>query len=331
MRRTRAIPRGGRAILAACTLGLAAAALGGCGGADSMVLVGGHKVDAADIDRDPISVLPGGVVMFGTLDAAAMFHSPYGGEVGGLIANLLPLGPESGFVASRDLSRIHGGVYAMQGADFCVVAQGTFDVDAIARAAASRAITVAGVPLVKSRYADSDLYTAGNVGFTVLTSHTVLSGNETGMRRALDRLRFGKLERSVPSWMIDLTATKGAAFAGAGDLASQPVADATARQVPFLAGMKVVRVLGNFQSPGINVAGTLSYQDADAAGRAAPALRNLQQLTQLMSLFTAWSYGAMPTPQIVQQGGDVAFTMAVDDQLVHSLLRLASDSVRPRG
>jgi hypothetical protein len=318
------------AVMAACC---AATMLGSsaCGGPDQAVLVGGHKVDAADIDRDPVAVLPGGVVVFGTLDGTAMFQSAYGADVSSVMTNVLPLGAESNFVPSRDVQRVMGGAYAMQGADFCFVVQGNFDVDAIQRAAAARTPTVAGVPMVRSRYAESDLYTVGNLGFTVLTSHTVLSGNETGMRRALDRLRFGKLERSVPAWMMDLAKTPGAAFTIAADLSSQAIAEATVRQVPFLAGMKLVRVIGNFQPPGVNVAGTLSYADADSASRAAPAMRNLQQLGQLLSLFTSWGLGAVPNPQIQQQNADVAFTMPIEDAFVHTMMRMAADSMRPRG
>ncbi len=329
----RAILRHVRRLAAAFALAGTALAGEGCSGADQAVLIGGKKVDPTEIDRDPVALLPGGIVVFGTLDGPSIFQSSYGGDLSGLIATVLPLGAESGFVASRDVQRVLGGAYAMQGADFCVVVQGNFDVDAIQRAAASRAVTIAGAPMVRSRYAESDLYTVGNLGFTVLTGHTVLSGNETGIRRALDRLRFGKLERSVPAWMVDLGKSPGAAFTVAGDLGTQAVADATARQVPFLVGLKLVRVIGNFQPPGMNVAGTLSYADADAAGRAAPVMRDLQRMTQMLSLFTSWGWGAVPTPQIQPQGADVAFTMPVEDAFVHTLLRMAADSMRtrPRG
>jgi hypothetical protein len=316
--------------LVALGLALASLAGAGCGGPDQAVLVAGKKLDASEIDRDPVAVLPGGMVAFATLDGPAMFQSAYGGDVAGLLANVLPLGAESNFVPSRDVQRVIGGAYSMQGADFCAVVSGNFDVDAIARAAAARTPTVAGVPMVRSRYAESDLYTVGNLGFTVITPHTVLSGNETGIRRALDRLRFGKLERSVPTWMLDLAKTPGAAFTIAGDLGTQVVAEATVRQVPFVAGMKLVRVVGNFQPPGVNVAGTMTYADADAAGRAAPTLKNLQQLAQMASLFTSWGWGAVPNPQIQQQGADVAFTMPVEDAFVHTMLRMATDSTKPR-
>ncbi|HSN98612.1 MAG TPA: hypothetical protein VLS89_09940, partial [Candidatus Nanopelagicales bacterium] len=170
----------------ALTAGLVAAGVSGCGGAaESLILVGGEPVDAATIDRDPLALLPSGIVMLSYLDAAALFQSSLGGEVDTLIHQLLPIGSESGFVPSRDVTRVHGGLYAMQGADFCAVLQGNFDPEAIRRSADSRALTVLGAPLVKTRYAGNDLYTAGNIGFVVLTRRTVLTGNETGMRRAL--------------------------------------------------------------------------------------------------------------------------------------------------
>ena len=56
----------------------------------------------------------------------------------------------------------------MQGADFCAVLQGRFDVPAIERAASARAATPSGVALVKTRYGDNDLYTVANVGSTSL-------------------------------------------------------------------------------------------------------------------------------------------------------------------
>ncbi len=77
-----------------------------------------EKIDATAIDRDPLAVLPSGAVMLGYLDAAAMFTSGLGGEVNQIVTSLLPLGPESNFVPSRDIVKVYGGLYAMQGADF---------------------------------------------------------------------------------------------------------------------------------------------------------------------------------------------------------------------
>jgi len=46
----------------------------------------------------------------------------------------------------------------------------------------------------------------------------MLLGNETGMRRALDRIRDGRVRREVPEWMTNLMANPQASMVFAGDL-----------------------------------------------------------------------------------------------------------------
>jgi hypothetical protein len=309
--------RARRSRLAVLVTALACALpLSGCAHEEeSVVLVGGDRVDATVIDRDPLALLPSGVLLVGYVDAASMFTTNSGTDVSRIARDLVPLGPEANFVPSRDVVRIFTGIYAMQGADFCSVVQGNFDVDRIRTAADARVATPRGTPLVKTRYAGNDIYTSANVGFVVLTSHSVLSGNETGMRRALDRIRFGKLERSITPWMVDLMLTPGASFAIAGDLTSQS-AGAAAQQLPFLNGLRLIRTIGNFKPPGINFAGTLTYADQQAANTGASTLQNLQSIAKLMSFFG----GSAPALQVGQQGSDVAFTYPVDDRTVHLLL-----------
>jgi hypothetical protein len=308
-----------RAALALVALALLSSAPG-CSGADEPILVAGQKVDALTIDRDPLALLPSGAVLVGYVDAASLFQSSLGNDVARTITSILPLGPESNFEPKRDVTRVFGGVYAMQGADFAAVVQGNFDPDAIRRAADARAITIAGAPLVKIRYAESDLYTAGNIGFVVLTTHTVLTGNETGIRRALDRLRFSKLERSIPSWIVDLMNTKNASIAVGGDLSGQGTTDAASKAMPFLQGVKTVRAVGNFQSPGVNVAGALTYPDAQSAQNASASLQKFQQITSIVSFFT--SLGGVTLPQVASQpnGSDVGFTTSIQEGTVRALL-----------
>jgi hypothetical protein len=279
----------------------------GCGGADeSLGLIGGQKVDATLIDRDPIALLPSGILLLGYVDAYAMFQSRWGADVAQVVVNLLPLGPESNFSPQRDVTRIYGGAYAMQGADFCAVVQGNFDPAAIQRAADARAITISGAPLVKSRYADNDLYTAGNVGFVVLTSHT-----------------------AVAPWMVDLLLTKNASMAFAGDLGSQPTVVAASQRLPFLGGLRTARIIGNFQAPGMNFAGSLTYGSPESAKSAEVSLKHVQQIAGLVSMFTAVGFGAtIPSPDVMQQGNDIAFTLKVDESFVRLLLRQAADMSR---
>jgi hypothetical protein len=318
--------RRGAAALVLCSLAFVPVTIG-CSGADqNLILVGGRQVDPATIDRDPVALLPSAPVMLGYLDAAAMFRSSLGPDVGNIITAVLPLGPESNFVASRDVTRIYSGVYAMQGADFCAVVQGNFDVASIRRAAEARTTVTSGVPLVRSRYAEMDLYTAGNVGFVLLTPHTALTGNETGMRRALDRLRTSALERSVPAWMLELVNTPNAAFALAGDISGQGAVDAATQNMPFLTGLQKMRAIGNFQPPGMNFAGSLTYADAQTATGGAAQLADLQKLTGFMSLLSSLGLmGPVPQMQIAQRNNDVAFTVPVDTSFARFLLGMLGD------
>ncbi len=302
----------------------------GCSGSEpEPTLAGGQAIDPALVERDPLAVLPGDPVLLGYLDAATLFQSSLGPDVEKIVTTLVPLGREANFVPSRDVSRVYGGVYAMQGADFCAVLQGNFDVDAIRRNAEARAQATSGQPLVKSRYAEMDLYTAGNVGFVILTPRAVLSGNETGMRRALDRLRKGKVERSLPAWMTDLVATPNAAFTLAGDMRGQGAVEATTQKMPFLTGLQKIRTVGNFQPPGMNFAGSLTYADAPSAAAGAGQLADLQKLTGFMSILSSFGLaGPPPTMQVQQRDNDLAFTLPVDAGFARFLLSMLGDVAR---
>ncbi|HVY45375.1 MAG TPA: hypothetical protein VHB21_05825 [Minicystis sp.] len=316
-------------LFAFAALALGAPAAGCAGAEEPFVLVGGHPVDAAQIDRDPEALLPGGVVLMTYVDAAALFKTPLGPDVAELVKSLLPLGAQAGFVPERDVVRVWGGVYALQGVDFCAVVQGTFDVAAIQKAADAHAVTAFGAPLVKSRYAGFDLYTAGNVGFAIVTGRTAIAGNETGMRRALDRLKRDKLERSVLPWMTGLARTPNASLALAADLVNQPAAEGAAKTLPFLLGLKRARVVGNFRRPGVNLAGALTYPDPQTAATAATQLKSANAVATLLSWIVAGAFGGtMPPIETKQAGSDVGFTMAVDENLVRGLLRAAAGVAR---
>lgn len=300
-----------------------------CGGADSLVLVAGERVDSAKLDADPVSILPAGILMFGYVDAAAMFHSNLGPDVGAVVQTLLPLPPESGFVASRDVTRIFAGVYAMQGADFCAVVQGNFDTEAIRRSVDARSTSLAGVPLTKHRYADNDLYTAGNIGFTLLTAHTLVAGNETGMRRALDRIRAGKLTRAVPEWMTNLGRTPGAAFSLAGDLSSAAPGASAFQSMPFLSGASNIRLIGNFQPPGMNFAGTLGFDDEASAETSVSTMQSINSISPFLSLLSSIGLGiTIPPIQAARSNKDVGFSVAVDESTARTLLRKGADVMR---
>ena len=139
----------------------------------------------------------------GRVNAGALFSSPFGGQITRTVSTVFPLGPESGFSPGRDIRNIYGGIYALQGADFVTVLEGTFNVAAIEQAAQARADAVdSSAPAVATPYAGYTIYTVSNMGIVMLGPTLMLSGTETGLRRALDRLRYGMLsEDDVPGWM----------------------------------------------------------------------------------------------------------------------------------
>lgn len=306
----------------------------GCPKTDqSLVLIGGDTVSAADIDSQPLRVLPRGALLISKLDAAALFRSGLGAEAAKLIANIVPLGRESNFAPSRDVTMIYSAFYAMQGADFCAVVQGRFDVDAIRRAADARSQTPSGVPLVKTHYAGNDIYTVSNIGFAVLTANTIVSGNETGMRRALDRIRVGKLAEDLPPWMRQtLDQQKEGAFATVGDLRGQGAIAAAGERLPFVLGLENVRFVGNFKAPGMNVVGTLGYGDEEQAKAGAAGLGELQQFAYLVTLLSSFGFGGqMPQLTIETKDKDVNFAAEIDAGTIQLIVGLLVQATQPRG
>lgn len=312
---------------------LAGASAVGCT-PSALVPVGGETLDAATIDKDLFALLPAGIIVLGNLDARSLFATEIGGDIASLVGSLVPIGPESNFSLVRDVSRVTGGVYAMQGVDFCAVVRGNFDVAAINAAATNRSLAPSGAPIVRTQYGPYQLFTVANLGFVMLTPSTMLSGNEIGMRRALDRLRYNKLGRAIPSWMIALAESPNSAFCVAGDFgaesapsigpngllttapransAAAPILAAASQNFPVLADLRALRVLGNFQSPGMNLVGAMTYGTPETAERGGVALRNLASMAQFAGFFTSFGSGGLPAAQIATNGSDVGFAQPID-------------------
>lgn len=304
--------------------------LGGCVHRDeALVLVGGVAVPAARIDAAPLGLLPSGALAIGRLDGRALFASALGGTTADIVARVLPLGRESNFSAARDVHRVFGAIYAMQGADFCAVLQGNFDVQTIAQAAARRAATPSGTPLVRTPYAGYSIYTVANIGFAVLTPHTILSGDETGMRRALDRLRSGRLEHELEPWMGTTLGDAKAAFAVVASLDKEGVIQAVAERVPFVLGATRVRLLGNFASPGINAVGTVDNADVDAASRGAAGFAQLRELAAFASFFAAFGGAQAPKLEVEARERQLSFAASVDTAFMQFLLGTLGQALRP--
>ncbi|HEV8248108.1 MAG TPA: hypothetical protein VGP93_20175 [Polyangiaceae bacterium] len=320
----RSLARGGAALVLALSALLFACSKQG----DVIVQTGeGKSLTDSDIDRDPLALLPGGAIALSYLDAKQMFASRFGNKLLAIAAQQLPLPPAAGFDPKRDLSGAYTGVYSMSGADVAGVAIGTFDKKKIEAAADGTQMTPLGVPVTKSSYAGRTLYTAGNIGFTVLTARTALFGNDTGIRRALDRIKEGRAKRQLPPWMDKLLSTPNAPIAVGADLTSQPLPDAARSQLPFLEGMKTIAMIGNFQEPGLNLAGTLSYADEAGAQHGADNLLRVRNTLESYAPFMALLGIPQPVRQLKAEAKDkeVSFVMGVDGDAVGVLLDKARD------
>jgi hypothetical protein len=273
------------------------------------------------LDSDPLALFPNGAIAIARVDSKALFAAGgSGAAVVKLAERFVPIGDEAGFSAARDLDALYIGSYSIQGVDGLSVLVGRFDAAKIQNAADKKTQLKGGGILVPSPYAGKTIYTANNVGFAVLSPKTVLGGTETAIRRALDRCRDGVPTRSLPALLTKTLETEGAHAALAADFSSQPVPAISVgpMRIPGTDGLRVARVLIDFKSPGLNVAGTLSYDSDEHAQSGAEGLR---KLVKLLNTFSA----VAPVPKLQEfeakaQATDMTTKFAVDDKALKELL-----------
>jgi hypothetical protein len=311
---------------------LGAIAAQGCAKKETIITpaVAQHQLTAAEIDAEPLAVLPSGFIALLRAEVPAVAGSSLGPTVLALANQWAPLPPNSGFTPERDLDRIVIGLYSMQGADAAGVAIGRFDPDAIQRAVNSNASTPSGT-LVQSPYAGRLLYTVHNIGFCPLSTKTLLIGNETGIRRSLDRIGEGRAIRRLPTWTDALLDATKAPIAFGAQFKSGDIPASVTQQAPFMADLLGLRVLGNFQSPGLNLAGSLGYATPERAQQAAGEL--LSSRDRLSSMTMSLLMGVMGIGQPVRRleatatGKEVSFVAALDGGAVSKILNLAAPAI----
>ena len=304
---------------------LAAAPLLGCShGEDIIVQTGvGNEASAVDLDKQPLALLPGGVIGIASVDATQLMASPFGGRLLSLLNQRLPVPPSAGFQPSRDLTHLYLGLYSMQGADLSGVALGKFDKAKIEAAVNGVEKTPQGVPIAKRKYAGRTLYTAAGFGFCLLTDHTALFGNDTGIRRALDRVREGRVRRQTLPWMDKLLDNeKNAPIVAGADLRAQAIPEAASQNLAFLHGLQTLAFVGNFADPGLNLAGTLVYGDEAGAKQGAD---NVQDLARKLSTYgTLLAIAGFPQPvrqlQAEAKGKQAAFVVGLEAGALTQLL-----------
>ena len=297
----------------------------GCSHSEDVIVQTGAGKEASpiDLDKQPLALLPGGVVGIASVNAAELVASPFGGRLLALLNQRLPVPPSAGFDPARDLQHLYLGLYSMQGVDLSGVALGKFDKAKIEAAVNGVETTPQGVPIAKRKYAGRTLYTAAGFGFCLLTDHTALFGNDTGIRRALDRVREGRVRRQTLPWMDKLLdGEQNAPIVAGADLRAQALPEAASSNLAFLNGLETLAFVGNFKDPGVNLAGTLVYGDAAGATRGA---QNVQDLAHKLGTYgTLLSLIGMPQPvrqlQAEAKGKQAAFVFGLDGVALLQLL-----------
>ena len=322
-----------RSLLMGCALG-GLGWLGGCSKATNTIVEAGlgNEASAEAIDADPWALLPAGPVAWGHLDARALFASRFGPTLLNVVTRRIPALGDAGFDAQRDVSAVHLGVYSIQGADLLGVATGNFDQARIEASVEKNPVTPLGITMTKTRYGGRTLFMAETSGFAVVSAHTALFGNQMGMRRAIDRINKGKLERRLPEWLeAQLKGNRAPVVFGI-NLKENPLSEATHQQLPFLNGMQTLGVLANFQDPGVNLAGTATYADPSAARQGADTMQQLNDYLRSMGWVMALFGIAQPLKSLVTEaaGSEARFVAQVDGAAADRLLGQL-DAILPGG
>ena len=302
----------------------AAATLFGCSSKPEVISLTADRIQITDaqIDADPVALLPSGSVGLMYMDAPALFRSRFGTQLLRTLKTKLPVPASAGFEPSRDLKTMHIGFYSMQGADIAAIARGSFNREAIEAAADGTPKTPLGTPISVRNYAGRKIYVSRTLGFVVLTSQTVVFGNETGIRRVLDRIEQGRIMRDIPSSVESLFDSPGAAMVMGMDIREHPEVSALETKWRFLKGLESARVLGNFQEPGINFAGTMTYKDEGSAAEGAQSIRDVREWIKAITFFATWFGYGDPIKQLeVRPNGKAAqFVVGLDAASVNKLI-----------
>jgi hypothetical protein len=276
------------------------------------------------LDKDPIALFPSGALGMFALDLHAFYASQSAGTVAAQVAEkYFPVGAEAGFSASRDLDRVIGGIYSMQGADALATLVGRFDDAKIAQVAQQKTQTKLGLPLVASTYQNRTLYTVADIGFTIVSPNLVLAGTKTTMKRALDRMHDGRLGHDVLPWMVQTVQTPAAAAALAlnldGKTGGIPLASLTGLPLKGTDGMTALRLLANFQQPGMHIAGSATYVDEAHATAGAEGLKSLTTSTFVTVALSAAGV-SLRDVNVTAVKTDAQIALSIDDASLKNLI-----------
>lgn len=272
----------------------------------------------ADLDADPMALLPSAAIFVARLDARSIYASKgAGAPIAALIDAFLPLDENAGFHPSRDVDRILVAGYGLARPDFAAVMQGRFDPEAIDRTEQ----TNTGVGIGRGRYDGFATFSLGATMLAPLTRRTMIAGTPDAVRRVLDRVQESKFEAPAP-WIREALSSNWAKVALVADFAAQPLGTASVGpiRVPWLQGMRALRALADFEPPGMKVLARLSYADPEQARTAAEGLRLVDGW---LKVFAPLVGGVrLQNLDVTTQASDLACTFAVDEETLRMALSL---------
>ena len=312
-------------LLAAAVLSLCASgALVACGGKGA---ASGDGARAAAADTDPLVLLPGSAIFVASLDVHAMYaNASVGSAIASFTDSLVPLGPDSGFDASRDVDHLVLGGYAGDQADVAVVLSGRFDVDkmaAVTRTKSGASVRQGHVRRVRDRHRGS---------------HHDCAADGQDARRGDERSRAARPRPPRPGRARARDASVGrgdprnAGRAVRGRRGLRDAADRLRRDrldQPGLAqgAAGTCARIGNFDDPGVNVAATLTYGDPTGAQGATDGIHLIDSWQKILAPLLLGA--KLQNLQVGNSGNDVSCKFAVDSTSLRALLTLASRYFKP--
>ncbi len=300
-------------------------ALGGCAAQQELIEVtsdGDRAVDA-EIDRDAFRLLPPGGVVWLSAEAPALFQAEFGEDVSRFLVEALPFAKGAGIVPEKDVEHVIGAMYATVGSDVVFVCKGQFDKEATATEIEEDPTSVMEKPIVSVEYSGSRMYVVEQVAMAVLTDQTMVFGTQLGVRRVLERVEEGRLKRELPPWYDALLSDSSSQFKLGIDLDSQPIPATLGEKVAFMNGLRAARILGNFRAPGLNLAGTLTYQTPQNAESGAETLSQVREHLERYELLLRTLGISQPIRRMKAQatGKDVQVVAAIDGENISKLLQ----------
>lgn len=250
----------------------------GCGAAQERILVtaDGPRPPFAAIDADPWALLPRGAVAWWRLQDE-VFRSQLSELLLEFLSRTLPVSKAAQFQPEKDISLMVGSLYATAGSDFVAIYRGSFAHARFDEAFRHDPTTVAGKQLSVVQFAGATMYVSEHYGFSELSPQTIVTGTQLGVRRVLELVEERRMRRSLPVWFEELMEDSAAHFQVGVDLDAQPVPAVFRTDLEFMNHLRAARLVGNFDDPGLNFAGSLTFADPHSAEGAVAAVNDARK------------------------------------------------------